>query len=101
MTDAYRLLDIFSAVTGKQAKMWGPTILDLVLIIINMNRHEGDTPVVGFSPRKARHSLYLLADSANCDTLLADFGKHKAGKSCIYVNKSETAFSRGFLFISS
>ena len=47
----------------------------------------------GFSPRKAKHSLYLMAGT--CDDLaakvhneaLARLGKQKTGKSCLYVNK--------------
>lgn len=88
--DAYRFLDIFSAVTGKQAKMWGPSIIGFGSYHYKYESgHEGDAPVVGFSPRKARHSLYLMPESTDRDTLLAEFGKHKAAKSCIYVNKIE------------
>lgn len=47
----------------------------------------------GFSPRKAKHSLYLMG--GYCDDvaakrreeLLAELGKYKTGKSCLYINK--------------
>lgn len=35
--DAYKLLDIFTETTGYQARMWGPSIIGLVHIIININ----------------------------------------------------------------
>lgn len=88
--DAYRFLEIFSKVTGKQAKMWGPSIIGFGSYHYKYaSGHEGDAPVVGFSPRKARHSLYLMYDSDARDALLEKFGKYKSGKSCIYVNKIE------------
>lgn len=88
--DAYRFLEIFTNVTGKKAKMWGPSIIGFGSYHYKYESgHEGDAPVVGFSPRKARHSLYLTVDSAERDELLERFGKHKSGKSCIYVNKIE------------
>lgn len=88
--DAYRLLDIFTNVTGTQAKMWGPSIIGFGSYHYKYESgHEGDAPVVAFSPRKARHSLYLLEDSEKRQELLKNFGKHKASKGCIYVTKLE------------
>lgn len=88
--DAYRFLDIFTDVTGERAKMWGPSIIGFGSYHYKYESgHEGDAPVVGFSPRKARHSLYLTTEQAVRDELLEQFGKYKAGKSCVYVNKIE------------
>ncbi|WP_405100486.1 DUF1801 domain-containing protein [Oceanobacillus sp. FSL H7-0719] len=88
--DAYRFLDIFTLITGKQAKMWGPSIIGFGSYHYKYDSgHEGDAPVVGFSPRKARHSLYFMLDSTERDKLLTNFGKHKASKGCVYVNKIE------------
>jgi uncharacterized protein YdhG (YjbR/CyaY superfamily) len=49
--------------------------------------HEGDAPLVGFSPRKAKISLYLAPYSGERELLLQKLGKHTAGKGCIYINK--------------
>lgn len=54
--------------------------------------HEGRASRVGFSPRKARHSLYLSGcDGEDADpafgALLARLGKHQRGAACLYVNK--------------
>ena len=43
--------------------------------------------MVGFSPRKARFSIYLATGDTEREELLEKLGKHKAGKGCIYVNK--------------
>ncbi len=88
--DAYRLLEIFTKVTGKQPKMWGTSIIGFGSYHYKYESgHEGDAPVVAFSPRKARHSLYLLMEGEKRDELLKGFGKHKTSKACIYVNELE------------
>lgn len=49
--------------------------------------HEGDAPLVGFSPRKAKISLYFATGDEKRAELLKDFGKHTTGKACVYINK--------------
>jgi len=86
--DAYDLLDIFTEVTGFQAKMWGPSIIGFGSYhYIYESGHEGDAPLVGFSPRKAKISLYLLIGDEEQEKLLENFGKHTSSKACIYINK--------------
>ncbi|MFD2616017.1 DUF1801 domain-containing protein [Terrilactibacillus laevilacticus] len=86
--DAYRLLDIFTEVTGYQAKMWGPSIIGFGSYHYKYaSGHEGDAPLVGFSPRKAKISLYFATGDSKREELLKDFGKHSAGKGCVYINK--------------
>lgn len=86
--DAYRLLDIFTEVTGCQARMWGASIIGFGSYHYKYESgHEGHAPLVGFSPRKARISLYLAAGDPCRDELLNQLGKHKTGKACVYINK--------------
>ncbi|MDW0115984.1 DUF1801 domain-containing protein [Sporosarcina thermotolerans] len=86
--DAYRLLDIFTETTGFDAKMWGPTIIGFGSYhYVYKTGHEGDAPLVGFSPRKAKTSLYFATGDTERDELLKQFGKHTSGKSCVYINK--------------
>ncbi|WP_274362348.1 DUF1801 domain-containing protein [Paenibacillus thermotolerans] len=88
--DAYKLLDVFTEATGYQAKMWGPSIIGFGAYHYKYNSgHEGDAPLVGFSPRKAKISLYFAPGDTERDALLKDFGKHTAGKGCVYINKVE------------
>ncbi|WP_087972770.1 DUF1801 domain-containing protein [Oceanobacillus rekensis] len=85
--DAYRLLDIFTETTGFKAKMWGPSIIGFGSYHYKYESgHEGDAPLVGFSPRKAKHSLYFATGDDRRADLLKDFGKHTTGKACVYIN---------------
>src|SRR6478609_6935837 len=86
--DAYKLLDIFSETTGYKAKMWGPSIIGFGAYHYKYESgHEGDAPLVGFSPRKAKISLYFAMGDTKREKLLKKFGKHSSGKSCVYINK--------------
>lgn len=86
--DAYKLLDIFTETTGYQAKMWGSSIIGFGSYHYKYaSGHEGDAPLVGFSPRKAKISLYLATGDKEREALLQQLGKYTAGKGCVYINK--------------
>lgn len=86
--DAYRLLDLFTETTGFEAKMWGPSIIGFGRYHYKYDSgHEGDAPLVGFSPRKAKISLYFATGDTEREHLLTKFGKHTTGKACVYINK--------------
>jgi hypothetical protein len=86
--DAYKLLDIFSETTGCEAKMWGSSIIGFGSYHYKYKTgHEGDAPLVGFSPRKAKISLYFATGDPDREKLLEKFGKHTSGKACVYINK--------------
>ena len=86
--DAYKLVDIFTDTTGYEAKMWGLSIIGFGSYHYKYESgHEGDAPLVGFSPRKAKISLYFAPGDSKREELLKEFGKHTTGKGCVYVNK--------------
>lgn len=86
--DAYQLLDIFTETTEHEAKMWGPSMIGFGSYHYKYTSgHEGTAPLVGFSPRKAKISLYLSACDPARESLLEKLGKHTTGKSCVYINK--------------
>lgn len=86
--DAYQLLDIFTETTGYPAKMWGTSIIGFGSYHYKYaSGHEGDAPLVGYSPRKAKISLYFATGDTSRDKLLKRFGKHTTGKACVYINK--------------
>jgi len=86
--DAYKLLDIFTETTGFEAKMWGPSIIGFGSYHYKYESgHEGDAPLVGFSPRKAKISLYFAPGEPKREESLKEFGKHTTGKACVYINK--------------
>ncbi|MCR2803891.1 DUF1801 domain-containing protein [Paenibacillus soyae] len=86
--DAYRLLDIFTETSGFPAKMWGPSIIGFGSYHYKYaSGHEGDAPLVGFSPRKGKTSLYFAPGDEAREALLQKLGKHTSGKACVYINK--------------
>ena len=81
-----------SRITGEKPRLWGT--------IVGFGRyhykyptgHEGDTCLVGFSPRKTAFSIYLLGSyfpetEPKAKALLARLGKHSMGKACLYAKK--------------
>ena len=68
--------------------MWGPTIIGFGSYHYKYaSGHEGDAPLLGFSPRKTQFSLYVYSKTEKSDALLKDLGKYKMGKACIYFKK--------------
>ena len=86
--DSLRLIDLMSDWSGFGPKMWGPSIIGFGSYHYKYaSGHEGDMPLIAFSPRKAAFSLYVYSPTDDNSHLLYDFGKYKIGKACIYVKK--------------
>lgn len=86
--DAETLLDIFADQTGMTARMWGPSIIGYGQYHYKYESgREGDMLMTGFSPRKANLVLYIIPGYSEMGDMLDRLGKHKIGKSCLYVNK--------------
>ena len=43
--------------------------------------------IAGFAPRKQSLTLYIMGGHERHEALYARLGKHKVGKSCLYINK--------------
>lgn len=81
--DAQAIDKIFREITGEKPAMWGPSI-------IGYGEYEtpsGPWPRTGFSPRKANLVVYILPGFKEYDASLKKLGKHKIGKSCLYLGK--------------
>jgi len=88
--DSLKLIELISEWSGYEPRMWGPTIIGFGRYHYKYaSGHEGDAPILGFSPRKAQFSLYIYSKTEKSDALLKDFGKFKMGKACIYIKKLE------------
>lgn len=86
--DGLRLDAIFREVTGFTPKMWGETIVGYGQYhYVYASGRQGDFLATGFSPRKANLSVYIMPGYADFSAMLNRLGKHKAGKSCLYINK--------------
>ena len=86
--DSFQLIDLIQEWSDSEPKMWGPTIIGFGTYHYKYaSGHEGDAPVLGFSPRKTAFSLYVYSDTEKSQSLLNDLGKFKMGKACIYIKK--------------
>ena len=86
--ESFRLIELIREWSGEEPKMWGPTIIGFGNYHYKYaSGHEGDAPVIGFSPRKAAFSLYVYSDTERSNEILPELGKFKMGKACIYVKK--------------
>lgn len=86
--DSFRLIDLMTQWSGFEPKMWGPTIIGFGSYHYKYaSGHEGDAPLIGFSPRKAEFSLYVTIPGNDDKALLSTLGKYKMGKACIYFKR--------------
>lgn len=92
--DAKVLDALFRSVTGEAPKMWGPTIIGYgEYNTVYDSGRKVQCLRTGYSPRKAKHSLYISCgcggkDEADFDSLLGKLGKYsRGGGGCLYVNK--------------
>lgn len=87
-TDSLQLIELMQEWSDSEPKMWGPSIIGFGNYHYKYaSGHEGDAPVIGFSPRKAAFSLYVYSDTEKSKLLLPDLGKFKMSKACIYIKK--------------
>lgn len=86
--DSFDLINWMEEITGAPATMWGPSIIGFGKYHYKYaSGHEGDAPLLGFSPRKAAISLYIYNCEGEDSPLLSKLGKFKMGKACIYVKR--------------
>ncbi|GAA6209624.1 hypothetical protein NBRC116601_29170 [Cognatishimia sp. WU-CL00825] len=86
--DALVLLKLFAKETGFEATMWGGSIIGFGRYHYKYESgREGDFLATGFSPRKANLSIYIMPGYQDYSEIMGRLGKHKLGKSCLYVNK--------------
>lgn len=86
--DSQTLVDVMREVTGEEPKLWGDAIVGFgTYHYKGKSGREGEWFPVGFSPRKAALTLYLMGGFDERSALLEKLGKHSIGKGCLYVKK--------------
>ncbi len=86
--DSFRLIELMQDWSGFEPRMWGSTIIGFGSYHYKYaSGHEGDAPLIGFSPRKAEFSLYIGAPGDKYKKLLDELGKYRMAKYCIYFKK--------------
>ena len=86
--DARAVLALMKRITGEEPKMWGPSIVGFGSYTYTYaSGRTGDWPIAGFSPRKQALTLYVMPGFEKDADLMKRLGKHKTGKSCLYLNR--------------
>lgn len=86
--DAFRLLEMFSRLTGEKPTMWGPAIVGFGSMLIKYKDGSVlDWPAVAFSPRKQNLTLYVLTGTDKQKGLFEKLGTHSVSVSCLYIKR--------------
>lgn len=86
--DALVLDTLFRDVTGFAPRMWGSSIIGYGQYhYVYDSGREGNFLATGFSPRKAKMSVYIMPGYADFSDILADLGPHKTGVACLYLGR--------------
>ncbi len=85
--ESHVLIAMMQEISGEQPYMWGPSIIAFGIVHYKYDSgHEGDMPKLAFSPRKASLTIYFNGFD-EYEELLANLGKYKQSKACLYINK--------------
>lgn len=88
--DSQVVLDLMERIVGAPPKMWGDSMVGFGRYHYRYaSGHEGDLFLTGFAPRKQALTLYIMPGFSAYDGLMSRLGKHKTGKSCLYVKRLE------------
>lgn len=86
--DAKRVCAMMARISGYPPKMWGPSIVGFGRYRYTYDSgHSGEMCRTGFSPRKSELVLYVIAGFERYRALMDRLGRHRTGKSCLYIRK--------------
>jgi len=88
--DAFKILEMMKNASKLEPKMWGTSIIGFGDVHYKYaSGHEGDTCMIGFSPRRQNFALYLMTGLDNFKDEFQQLGKYKTGKGCLYIKRLE------------
>jgi hypothetical protein len=86
--DCLALVDLMRKATQEEPKMWGTGIVGFGRYHYKYaSGHEGDSCLTGFASRKQALTIYLMPGFEGYESLLADLGKYKPAKGCLYLKR--------------
>lgn len=86
--DCEKILDMMADLTGWEPKMWGGSIVGFGDYHYKYDSgREGDFFRVGFSSRAQNITVYIMPGYSDFEDELSRLGKHKMGKSCLYIKR--------------
>lgn len=87
-SDTQIIVDMMGEITGYPATMWGSSIIGFGKYSYKYKSgRSGEWALTGVSPRARNISVYIMPGFGNYDDLMSRLGKHKTGKSCLYINR--------------
>ena len=89
--DSFAILEMMKKASGEEAVLWGSSIIGFgnKRYKSPATGREVDWFLIGFSPRKANLTVYLVAGLKEHAAALKKLGKHKVGGGCLYINRLE------------
>ena len=86
--DSFVILKLMQKASKEEPKMWGASLIGFGKLIVKSptSGREVEWFTIGFSPRKANFSIYLMNLQIHTASL-QKLGKHKTGLGCLYINK--------------
>jgi hypothetical protein len=84
--DCFAILEIMQKVSKYEPVMWGSAIIGFGMYhYVYESGREGDSILIGFSPRKQNITIYLMGGLSKVEDELSKLGKHKTGGGCLYI----------------
>jgi hypothetical protein len=84
--DSFTLLELLKEVTGLEPAMWGASIVGFGSYHYKYaTGREGDSILIGFSPRKQNLTIYNMGGFEQYSDLAKKLGKYTTGKGCLYI----------------
>lgn len=87
--DSFVILEMMKKAIREEPKMWGTSIVGFgnTRYKSPATGREVDWMRIGFSPRKANLTLYLMGGLKQHEDALEKLGKHTTGVGCLYIKK--------------
>jgi hypothetical protein len=86
--DSQAICRLMADETGERPRMWGAGIVGFgTYHYVYATGRKGDWMALGFAPRKANLTLYLMDGFTGYEELLARLGKHSTGRSRLHVKR--------------
>ncbi|MFZ4619637.1 MAG: DUF1801 domain-containing protein [Bacteroidota bacterium] len=85
--DCFTIAEMMQKITKFEPVMWGSAIVGFGMYhYVYDSGREGDSIILGFSPRKQNITIYLMGGLSAIESELETLGKHKVGGGCLYIN---------------
>lgn len=85
--DCQRIVELMQAASGRPPEMWGTAIVGFGAYEVRNGKRVDEWPIIGFSPRKQHLVLYIMDGYEKAADLMARLGKHRTGRSCLYLKR--------------